>query len=619
MLRVQWLYVLFVLTALGIFGRIVWLQYGPEGASLREKVEERTFTMQRIDGQRGEIFAADGSLLATSVVMYYLGMDFAVDSLTAGRFNGNVSALADSLAALFGDRSAGEYEVFLREGYAGRGRRGYRRLNSRMISVDELRRVLTFPLLKDRPGFGGLSLERVYHREHPFGPLAERTLGQTRTVYDTLVVPTRDSTRKRVETMLTERGLYGIEYSFDDRLRGTSGWQMMQKQTQRFSTPVASPLNVEPVNGLDVTTTLDMDFQDVAHDMLSRQLVRHGALYGTVVLMEVATGHIKAMANLQRFGEECREVSNYAVGGRFEPGSTFKLATLLALLDDGMRLSDMVAVGNGRLELRSAEFTDDHVPEAPYETLKRVFETSSNVGFVQAVEQRFKERGREREFVDYIAALGFDRPLGTGIVGEATPILHRPTPEATRLGRWSSNSAAFMSHGYGLEVSPLHTLTLYNAVANDGVMVRPMLVSGLCNSLGETVEEFESEVVNPRIAPRRTIDAVRESLEGVVDQGTARVLQNPYYRVAAKTGTAQQLTDGRYLGGHRGQIYMATMVGYFPADEPRYSCIVSIWTRFNAAGDVFYGSNLAGPVFKAVADRVYVTHYEWQRPILVEN
>ncbi len=615
MIRVKLLYALFFLVGLIIFARILYLQYSPEGALLRERAEERTFFPERIDGNRGQIFSSDGSLLATSVTMYYLGMDFSVFSSSPERFSSAAPALADSLASLFGDRSSSEYFRLLSEGFSSRDRRAYRRLNSRLISVDELARIRTFPLLGLRPTVGGLSLERVFHREHPFGGLAERTLGSTRSVYDTLTTPHRDSSKQRPQLMLSERGLYGIEYSFDERLRGRSGWQMMQKQTSRFSTPVDSPLNVDPADGLDVTTTLDMDFQDVASSMLAEQIIKHGALRGTVVLMEVSSGEIRAIANLQRFGSECREVSNYAVGGRDEPGSTFKLASLLALLDDGMRLDDLVEVGSGTLELRRATFRDDHFPDSPLISLRRVFETSSNVGFVQAVERRFKERGREKEFVDYISALGFDRPLNTGLIGEASPNFHKPTPESTRSGSWHSNSLSYMSHGYGFEVSPLHTLVLYNAVANDGRMMRPMLIKELSRD-GVPVETFSPQVLNPSIAPSRTIAAVRASLEGVVEEGTARMLRNPFYKVAAKTGTAQQLTGGRYLGEGSGQIYMATMVGYFPADAPKYSCIVSIWTRYNARGDVFYGSSLAGPVFKAVADRVYVTHHDWQTPLV---
>ncbi len=607
-LRVNLLYVLFLLLGGCIFGRILWLQWGPDGDALRKKATDRAFFMERIDGKRGEILSANGEMLATSILMYYLGIDFGADSLTRRRFEAGVDGLADSLSRLFGDAPRSHYKALLESGY-NRDRRGYRRLNQRLISYDELQRARTFPLLRLSPGYGGISVERVYSRQHPFGRLAERTLGMTVSEHDTLVVPGSDSTaRRRIQRMLTERGRYGIEYSFDDKLKGRAGWQMMQRQTESFSTPVESPFNVPTADGWSVVTTLDMDFQDVASSMLARQLVRHGAERGCVVLMEVATGDIKAIANLENMGGQCYERSNYAIAGRYEPGSTFKLASLLALLDDGMTLGSPVVVGNGKLELRGELHRDDHEPESRVLTLARIFETSSNVGFVQAVEQQFRAPDREKEYVDYLASLGFAEPLGTGMIGEATPLLHRPTPEARRKGQWHTNSASWLSYGYGLEISPLHTLALYNAVANDGKMVRPRLVRELRGVEPDDTQVFPVEVINPAIASPRTIEALQRSLSGVVEEGTARVLQNPYYKVAAKTGTAQQ--EG--YGGGAGQHYLATMVGYFPADDPQYSCIVSIWTRFGSPQDVIYGSSLAGPVFKAVADRVYVTRWDLQ-------
>jgi cell division protein FtsI (penicillin-binding protein 3) len=607
-LRVNLLYVLFVLLALCIFGRILWFQYGPPGPKLREKAEDRAFFMERIDGKRGDIFAADGSLLATSIQMYYLGMDFGVDSLTQKRFDAGVDGLADSLSQLFGDRSKAEYKTML-IGSFNRPRKGYRRLNRRLISHEEYQRARTFPLLKEKPGYGGFSPEKVYVRLHPFGRLAERTLGATATTYDTLVAPNDGSTKRRVERMLTERGRFGMEYSFNDHLKGGAGWQMMQRQSRSHSTEVESPLNVPTAEGRSVVTTLDMDFQDVASSMLARQLVDKGALRGCVMLMEVATGDIKAIANLENQNGACYENYNYALAGRYEPGSTFKLASLIALLEDGMPLDASIEVGNGRITLPGGNgVRDDHDPEKPSLTLRRVFETSSNVGFINAVGRQFKDRGREKEYVEYLYSLGLGDTLGTRIVGEAVPVLRKPSAEAIRRGEWHQNSASYLAFGYGLEISPLHTLTLYNAVANDGRMVRPRLVKELRDGVSGEVVTFPVEVMNPAIASRGTISAVRASLEGVVDQGTATVLRNPYYKVAAKTGTAQQ---GSY-GGGLGQEYLATMVGYFPADEPQYTCIVSIWTRQGSWRDAIYGSNLAGPVFKAVADRVFVSRVDLQ-------
>jgi cell division protein FtsI (penicillin-binding protein 3) len=601
------LYVLFMLLGVCIFGRTLWLQYGPGGEELRKKATARAFFMERIDGKRGEILSGDGELLATSILMYYLGIDFGADSLTRRRFNEGVDGLADSLSHMFGDRSKAGYKTLLTNGF-NQQRKGYRRLSQRLISYSELQRARTFPLLRLAPGYGGISIEQVYSRQHPFGRLAERTLGATSATYDTLVVPGSDSTRVRKQRMLTERGRYGIEYAFNDQLKGRAGWQMMQRQTERFSTPIESPLNVPTADGRSVVTTLDMDFQDVASSMLAQQLVRHNALRGTVVLMEVATGDIKAIANLENVGGECYERSNYAVAGRYEPGSTFKLASLLALLDDGATLDTPIEVGNGRLALRGEVHQDDHAPESSVLTLRRVFETSSNVGFVKAVEERFRSKDRESVYVDYLAGLGFAEPLDIGIEGEAVPIFHRPTKEQRASGKWHPNSASYLAYGYGIEISPLHTLALYNAVAAGGKMVRPRLIKELRGETPGDSHSFPVEVIHPSIASERTIAALRESLMGVVEDGTAGVLRNPYYRVAAKTGTAQQ--DG--YGGGAGQHYLATMVGYFPAENPQYSCIVSIWTRMGSSRNVIYGSTLAGPVFKAVADRVFVTRWDLQ-------
>ncbi len=616
MVRVKLLYVSFFFLGICIFGRIIWLQYGPEGPKLREKAEKTNFTLARVDAARGEIMAADGQLLATSVQKYYVGIDFRAEGLKKDVFDANVDGLAERLAHKFGDRSKAQYKAMLQGGWNGRGTTRYRRITPRLVTYNELQELKTYPLLSLPPNQGGRAIDVVTERVRPYGKLAERTIGRTVEVRDTIIKPHRDSTKRQKAYVLTEKGQSGIEFSFNDQLKGQSGWQMKQKIADNFYIPVAdSELNVEPVNGRDVTTTLDMDFQDVASSMLESQLVKFNALWGTVVLMEVATGEIKAMANLTNHGGQCIEDYNYALGGVAEPGSTFKLASLLALLDDGMNLDDKVEVGSGKMELPGGKsIKDDHAPEAPVITLKRVFETSSNVGFVKATEKRFREKGREKDYVDYIVNLGFDRQLGTGMAGEAVPLFHKPTPEQVQAGRWHRNSIAYMSHGYGFEISPLHTLTLYNAVANNGKMVKPMLIKEL-SEYGSPVKTYRTEVINPSIAPSRTIKAVQECLEGVVDEGTATVLKNPYYAVAAKTGTAQQLTGGRYLGGYAGQLYLATMVGYFPADNPRYSIIVAIGTRYGSGAYNIYGSTLAGPVFKAVADRVYVTHYEWQEPV----
>jgi cell division protein FtsI (penicillin-binding protein 3) len=369
-------------------------------------------------------------------------------------------------------------------------------------------------------------------------------------------------------------------------------------------------MNVEPMNGCDVVTTLDMDFQDVAEESLRRQLIEQNAGWGTVVLMEVATGEIKAIANLTRQGAECYEDNNYALAERTEPGSTFKLASLMALLDDGgMSLDDEIDTEGGTAFIDGRTFRDDH--KEGVITVQRMFEVSSNIGFIKAVKSRFGDK--PARYVDYIRDLGFDKPLGTRIKGEVSPRLWGPEDKGRN--QWSGVSLANMAYGYGFEISPLHTLSLYNAVANGGRMVRPMLVKEL-REYGRTVETFDTETINPSICSARALRLVRRCLEGVVDAGTGNVLKNPYYSVAAKTGTAQLLHNGRYTDESGGRHYLATMVGYFPADNPKYSCIVAIKTYFGRGSwNTYYGASLAGPVFRAVADRVYSTHTDWQMPV----
>lgn len=615
MVRVKLLYVLFFIIGICIFARIIYIQYGPEGDKLRQKAETANFTLVRVDAARGEIITAGGELLATSVQKYYVGIDFCATGLKEDVFEAGVDGLAEGMARLMKDRSKAQYKTLLQNGWKDRAKTRYRRLTNRLITYDELQELKTFPLMCLPANRGGRAVEVVTDRVRPYGRLAERTVGRTRETRDTIFKPGKDPDKVQKTIVLTERGQTGIEFSFDDQLKGKNGWMLKQKITEQFYIPVPdSELNVEPVNGRDVVTTLDMDFQDVAEAALEAQLLRFNGLFGTVVLMEVGTGEIKAISNLTNRAGYCVEDSNYAIGGLFEPGSTFKLTSLLALLESGMNLSDPVYVGNGYRELPGGKpIRDDHAPEAATLTLKRVFETSSNVGFVQATEKRFVETKREKDYIDYAVTLGLDRPLGTGMVGEAVPKFHKPTPEEKKDGRWHRNSLAYMSHGYGIEISPLHTLMVYNAVANGGRMVKPQLIREL-REQGETVRRFATEVVNPAIAPARTIKAVRECLEGVVDEGTATVLKNPYYRVAAKTGTAQMLVAGLYRGS-AGRHYLATMVGYFPADDPKYSCIVCIATRTGSGNWNYYGSSLAGPVFKAVADRVYVTRCDLQQPV----
>lgn len=611
--RVRILYCMFVLLAIAIILKIGWIQYGPDGAELRERGEEASFRVFRVDASRGDIYSADMSLIATSERRYMVGIDFGARGFSREQFNKNVPELSRKLSAMFGDRSADSYARMLRNGYANRGHRRYLRITPRWVSYIELKRLEKFPQLSLSPNVGGRGVESEIERVRPYGILAGRTIGKTTTRQVELAKPTKDTSRSQTITANEVKPVSGLEFSFNDRLAGKSGWEVRQKINQNFWVPVENSLNVAPEDGLDIVTTLDMNIQDVAESMLRKQLLDYNADWGTVVVMDVATGEIQAIANLTNRNGQCVEDYNYAVSGRYEPGSTFKLASLLSLIEKGgMDLDDKVLTEGGRATIDNRLYVDDH--KADTVTVKQMFAISSNIGFVKSVRETF--RRNPARYVDYIKELGFKQPLGTGLGGEARPMMWEPSDKGAN--QWIENlTLNKMAYGYGFEISPLHTLTLYNAVANGGKMVRPRLVTEV-RRYGQSVEEFDADYINRSICSSSTLNKVRECLESVVDSGTGSALKNPYYTVAAKTGTAQMLFTGAernpsnpYYDKSGRRQYLATMVGYFPADKPRYSCIVCIKTYSGRTANI-YGAGMAGPVFKAVADRIYAAHTEWQ-------
>lgn len=616
--RVRVLYVIFVGLAMLIIGRIIYIQYGPDGDALRHKGEENNFNVFRVEGSRGDIYSDDMSLIATSQQRYMVGIDFGARGFSHEKFAANVPVLARQMSAMFGDRSAAGYERLLNSMYANRARRRYVRITPRWVSYLELKQIEGFAQIKLPPNVGGRGVESEVERVRPFGMLAARTIGKTTTDLVWVDKPTkqRDSTAPAEQLAAYEvRPVSGLENSYNDLLKGTNGWELRQKINQNFWVPVESEVNVAPSDGADIVTTLDMNIQDVAESMLSKQLLQYDADWGTVVVMEVATGEIKAIANLgNNHHGSCSENFNYAVSGSYEPGSTFKLASLLALLEKGgMTLTDKVSTEHGHAVIDNRIYDDDHKVDTAI-SVKTMFALSSNIGFVKSVRGCF--RANPSMYVDFIKSLGFKQQLHTGIKGETKPQMWEPTDRGAN--QWTDNlTLNKMAYGYSFNISPLHTLTLYNAVANGGKMVRPHFVREV-RRYGQVVEEFKPEYINEKICSDATLASVRECLESVVDSGTGMVLKNPYYQVAAKTGTAQMLFYGSERNpsnpyydkaGHR--QYLATMVGYFPADNPKYSCIVCIKTYSGRTYNI-YGAGMAGPVFRAVADRIYAAHSEWQ-------
>ncbi len=593
--RVRWLYFFFLLAAVAIVVKVLWVQYGPEGGELREKAREITYAYVAIQADRGDILSGDGRLLASSITEYTVRMDFAAGGLSDEVFSANVDSLAHYLSAFFRDASKASYKTMLVNARAKKNKNRFKQIGPRRVSYLEEKQIRKFPIFRLGQNKGGYIAEPESRRIRPHGALATRTIGS-----------------------VNEGGTkVGIEGAFDSQLTGKDGLELRQKVSGSFRVPVPSALNVEPVNGMDVVTTLNVDIQDVAETMLKRQLEAGNADWGTVVLMEVATGEIHAMANITRKSPGVyADDFNYAIGRRAEPGSTFKLATLITLLEDGgMSLDDMVDCENGRARVGIVNVIDDHKESVI--PLRRVFEVSSNIGFAKSVYERYRDK--PERFVNFVNKMGFDKPLGMQISGEQAPIVKDPSiKDPKNVRAWDGMTLTKMSYGYALEVTPMQTLALYNAVANGGKLMRPLLVKEI-QSYGKTVHTYEPEVINQAICSHKTLALARECLEGVAEEGTAaHALKNPYYKVAAKTGTAQMtMASGGYMDARGGRDYLATLVGYFPADNPKYSCIVAVKTYYGPghSSNTYYGASLAGPVFRAIADRVYASHPDWHTPV----
>ncbi|KAA9339107.1 PASTA domain-containing protein [Hymenobacter busanensis] len=564
-------------------GAIVWkiqrIQY-VEGEKWRALEQERRIVYQPVLATRGNIFAADGrSIMATSLPFFRVAWDPSVVSKEL--FDSHVDSLALSLSRFFGDRSVQEYRRKLVNAYHAKPQVRYLRLNSRQINFQEKKLLATWPIFRSGKNKGGVIFEKVDKRFRPFGGLAQRTIGFVN----------------------EEAHGAGLEFTFNKELAGKNGEALFERLPGGLK-PVYDGSEVKPLAGYDVQTTLDINLQDVAENALLRSLVDNNAQYGTVILMEVKTGEIKAVANLGKVADgEYREDYNYAIAdqGRTEPGSTFKLASMMALFEDNpeLDLTDTVNTGrSGSMKIAGAVKTDSH----PYGriTVQQVFEKSSNIGVAKLVNDHFN--AEPSKYTDYLKKFGLHQPLGFQMTGEAKPYVKDPQDRS-----WSRTSLSTMSIGYELKLAPLQTLAFYNAVANGGVKVQPMIVKEI-KQADQVLERFETKVLNPKICSDATLAKVRAMMEGVVEHGTARGIRTPDYSIAGKTGTAWKFKNGRYT-----KTYSTSFCGYFPADKPKYSCIVVVDSPRSGR---IYGADVAAPVFREVADKAMARDQASQRPLL---
>jgi len=563
-----------VLLAVAVLVRILILQYVQHGkwAAMSEKYVYKT---AEDPANRGDILACDGRLLASSVPYYTIYMDTRSSGMRAGTWSNGINGLSEGLSHLLGVRSAAGWKSVITQARK-RGDRYF--LIQRKVEYETLRKLKELPIFREGQYRGGLVYQAENRRILPNGDLASRTVGY----------------------LNQEGNEVGIEGAFDKDLAGKNGVAVKQRLTGGDWITVESPNSVESHDGNDIITTLDIDMQDVTTTALLNQLRKYNAHHGCAVLMEVETGDIKAIANLELGKDgDYHETYNYAVGESTEPGSTFKLPALMAAIEDGViDTGDIVDTGNGSIKFFDKIIKDTKEDGYGKITVKQVFEKSSNVGTSKIIYGYYKDH--PKDFVNRLYAMKLNEKLDIQLKGEGTPVIRYPGDKM-----WSGISLPMMSHGYEVQMTPLHILTFYNAVANDGKMMKPRFVSGIMRN-GTIVKHYEPDVIINSIASRSTIRKAKKMMEGVVEHGTAVNLKNDNYKIAGKTGTAQIAKDNQ--GYRQGQTisYQASFVGYFPAENPLYSCIVVVNSPSNG---VYYGNIVAGSVFKEISDKVYATSF----------
>lgn len=571
--RVYLLYAGMLLFGLAIVFRIGWIQF-TKGEQLRSQAQKQELKFFSVNALRGNVLADDGALLATSVPVFEVRLDIASPLIDQPLFDSKADSLALMLSGLFKNKSRAAYLRDLKTARKQGNR--YFLLHSR-ATFSQVKKLRSFPILRRGKYKGGLILLPHDKREKPFRELASRTIGYENE---------------------SENLFVGIEGAYHESLKGIDGKQLKRRINNGDWKPLFDGNEVEPQNGKDVVTTIDINIQDVAEDALRRNLIENNAEEGCAVLMEVATGKIKAIANLSwdNATGTYLEKYNYALAESVEPGSTFKLASMMALLEDNkVKLSDTIDIGRaGYTVFYNRTMRDVYPIRDGKITVREAFEKSSNVAVSRLVYDAYK--ASPEKFVEHLYAMSLNKPLGLEIAGEGKPYIKHPSEKKY----WYGTTLPWMSIGYELSMTPLQILTFYNAVANNGIMVKPIFVDEIRQGVN-VVEHFETTVINKSIASRSTIDSVKSLMEGVVQKGTARYLKTSSFTIAGKTGTAQ-IASGK--SGYNKTNYTASFVGYFPASNPKYSCIVVV---SNPSSGKIYGGSVSAPVFKEIADKIYAT------------
>jgi len=570
LMRLFIVYAILLMLALLILGRVFYLQVWEKDIWMKEA---RNYQQKDIKlfANRGDICSEDGRVLASSLPYYRILMDTKSEALTDDLFNSKIDSMCAAFSNLFRDRTKEQYKKDIKQARA-LGNRAYELKKD--VGYLQFKKIKLFPLVRMGRFKSGVYEVPYSMREHPYGDLALRTVG-------------------RLKYEGENYSVIGLEATYENELKGVNGIRLRNKN-QNY---VNDDNEIEPKDGSDLITTINIDYQDVAEQALKKALVKYEAHHGCVVLMEVSTGEVKAISNLHRSSDGTySEMYNYAIAEGTEPGSTFKLASIIAAIEDGyVEPEDNVDTQNGTLKIGNFVIRDANESGYGIISVKKAFELSSNVGIASLIMKYYQKN--PKQFVDRLVSMSLNERLNTDIKGEGDPIIRYPGEPL-----WSFVTLPQMSIGYEVHQAPIQTLTLYNAVANNGKMIKPRFVKYL-KYHGKTTRRFNTEVINSSICSQSTLKKVQKMLEGVVENGTASSIKSDVYSIAGKTGTAKIFDDvsKQYI-----KQYKASFVGYFPANKPKYSCLVMI---YNPVGDVYYGAMVAAPVFKEISDRVFVSDH----------
>ncbi|MGO4876861.1 penicillin-binding protein [Pedobacter psychrotolerans] len=569
LLRVYLAFGLIVLFAFAVFLRLGQVQF-VQGKKWKAMADSLSTRYVNVEATRGNIYSNDGSLLATSVPEYELRMDMYAGGIADDKvFNEKVDSLGLKLSQIFNDKTAKDYARMLRKGRQDSARY---LLIHRKVGYADLKTIRTFPLYNIGKFSGGLIAVQQNKRILPFQALAARTIGY------------------KNENVANGVGLEG---AYKEYINGETGKRLMQRIAGGVYIPVNEEAEVAPKDGADIISTIDVNMQDLAQSALEKQLIAYDADHGAVIVMEVATGEIRAVANFSKVEEGVyKEKFNYAIAGNQDPGSTFKLASYMALLEDQL-VDTNTMVGTGNYKIPGHMIKDSH-GSIGVVTVKKAFEQSSNAAIAYLINNRYGEN--PKRFTDHLYNWHLNEKLELQIPGEAKPVIKNPSNRS-----WGKMTLPQMAYGYEMQLTPLKMLSFYNAVANNGKYIAPIFVKEV-RRLGNPIEQFKARVINDKICSDVTLSKIKKMLEGVVTEGSGKqYVRNPLYKIAGKTGTAQVADANK--GYKAKKQYQASFVGYFPADKPKYSMIVVI----NDPRGGYYGALVSGPVFREVADRIYAS------------